>query len=66
MNQTQSRQVSELIDSVEEMLAELRDEHSPQIGELRNRIKIDHRWHVSGVTRVQGMITSQGTLAWGV
>jgi ElaB/YqjD/DUF883 family membrane-anchored ribosome-binding protein len=35
----QSRQLSELIQDVEELLAELSDEHSPQIDELRNRIK---------------------------
>jgi gas vesicle protein len=35
----QSRQLSELIKDVEELLAELSDEHSPQIDELRNRIE---------------------------
>ena len=35
----QSRHLSELINDVEELLAELSDEHSPQIDELRNRIE---------------------------
>jgi gas vesicle protein len=35
----QSRHLSELINDVEELLAELSDEHSPQIDELRKRIK---------------------------
>jgi len=35
----QSRHLNELINDVEELLAELSDEHSPQIDELRNRIK---------------------------
>jgi ElaB/YqjD/DUF883 family membrane-anchored ribosome-binding protein len=34
-----SRDLNELINDVEELLAELSDEHSPQIEELRNRIK---------------------------
>lgn len=35
----QSRQLSELVNDVNELLAELSDEHGPQIDELRNRIK---------------------------
>jgi ElaB/YqjD/DUF883 family membrane-anchored ribosome-binding protein len=35
----QSRHLNELINDVEELLAELSDEHSPQIDELRDRIK---------------------------
>jgi ElaB/YqjD/DUF883 family membrane-anchored ribosome-binding protein len=35
----QSRHLNELISDVEELLAELGDEHGPQIDELRNRIK---------------------------
>jgi hypothetical protein len=35
----QSRHLNELINDVEELLAELSDGHSPQIDELCNRIK---------------------------
>jgi ElaB/YqjD/DUF883 family membrane-anchored ribosome-binding protein len=35
----QSPHLSELINDVEELLAELSDEHDPQIDTLRNRIK---------------------------
>jgi len=35
----QSRQLSRLIDDVEELLKALSDEHNPQIDELGNRIK---------------------------
>jgi ElaB/YqjD/DUF883 family membrane-anchored ribosome-binding protein len=35
----QSRHLNELINDVEELLAELSDEHTPQIDELRRRIK---------------------------
>ena len=34
----QSRHLTDLINDVEELLAELSDEHGPQIDELRNRI----------------------------
>jgi ElaB/YqjD/DUF883 family membrane-anchored ribosome-binding protein len=34
-----SRRLNELIKDVEELLANLSDEHGPQIDELRNRIK---------------------------
>ncbi len=35
----QSRHLNALINDVEELLAELSDEHGPQIDELRNRIR---------------------------
>jgi gas vesicle protein len=49
----QSRHLSELINDVEELLAELSDEHSPQIDELRNRIKDTIRSVRPAVARVR-------------
>ena len=49
----QSRHLSELINDVEELLAESSDEHSPQIDELRNRIKDTIRSVKPTVARVR-------------